>query len=130
MVGSITLRLLRYLMCYDTSRYHLHKLQFFLPHAVNWGRFWFCRCQSVFCLRNSRITERICTKFTRNTCLVRRSDVFESQGQRPRSRSRSPGTKTAFPALLEACIQFRFGKTSLASSYIYIIPFCASVVIN
>ena len=42
------------------------------------------------CLWNiSGAAERICTKFTRKTCLVPRSDKFEGQAQ----RSRSPGTK-------------------------------------
>ena len=39
---------------------------------------------------------------------VPRSDEFEGQGQQ--------GQKTAFLALSEACVQFMFGKTSLASS--------------
>jgi len=32
-------------------------------------------------------------------------------------RSRSPETKTAFSALLVACVRFMFGKTPLASSF-------------
>jgi len=49
-------------------------------------------------------------------CQIHTEDVFdpslgrvEGQGQ----RSTSPGTKTA---LLAACVQLMFGKTSLASS--------------
>ena len=53
-------------------------------------RFW--RRQSVGFLFVYEISaERICAKFTRNTCLVPRSE-FEGQSQ----RSRSPQTKTAF----------------------------------
>jgi len=37
----------------------------------------------------SGTAERICAKFTRNTCLVFRLDQFEGQSQ----RLRSPGTK-------------------------------------
>jgi len=35
-------------------------------------------------------------------------------------RSRSLETKTAFSALLAACVRFMFGKTSLASSLSFI----------
>jgi len=55
-------------------------------------------------------------KFTGKACLVPRSDEFECQGQ----RSRSPGTKNRhFSAISAACVQFMFGKTSLASSLIF-----------
>ena len=49
------------------------------------------------------------------------SDEFEGQGQ----RSRSPGIKRHFSALSVACMQFMFGKTSLASSFdnFYIVMF-------
>jgi len=43
------------------------------------------------------------------TCLVPRSDEFEGQGHQ--------GQKRHFSTLLAACIQFIFGKTSLASSF-------------
>ena len=62
----------------------------------------------------SGIAELICAKFTRKTCLLPHSDEFEGQGQ----RSRSPGTKNAFSALSAACMQFVFGKTSLASTIV------------
>jgi len=56
-----------------------------LLHTVNCGRFYFWRRQSVvfffLCVWNvSGTAERICAKFTRKTCLVRRSDEFEDQG--------------------------------------------------
>ena len=54
--------------------------------------------------------ERICAKFTRNTCLVPRSDKFEGQSHQ--------GQKTAFSALSAACMRFMFGNTSLASTVI------------
>jgi len=60
----------------------------------------------------SGTAEQICTKFTRNTCLVPLSNEFEGQCQ----RSRSPGTKRHFSALLAACVWFVSGKTSLLSS--------------
>ena len=48
----------------------------------------------------SGTAERTCTKFTRKTCLVPHSDVFEGQGQ----RSRSPGQKQHFqPFWWPAC---------------------------
>jgi len=55
-----------------------------LPHAVNCTRFCFCRCLRLFvCVWNiSGSAERICAKFTGNTCLVPLSDEFEDQGQR------------------------------------------------
>jgi len=56
------------------------------------------------------------TKFTRKTCLVPYSEEFQGQGQ----RSRSPGTKTAFLALSATCTRFMFGKTSLASSCVFL----------
>jgi len=62
----------------------------FLPHAVNCGRFCFDAFSLCFfvCVWNiSETAERICAKFTRNTCSVPRSDKCEGQGQ----RSRSPG---------------------------------------
>jgi len=83
-----------------------------LPHAVNCERFCFWHLLSVvFCLYMKCLgnAERICAKFTQKTCLVHRSD--ESEGQ----WSRSPGTETAFSALSVVCVQFMFGKTSLAS---------------
>ena len=40
-------------------------------------------------------------------------DEFEGQGQR------SSGTKRHFSALWAACVRFMFGKTSLASSFVY-----------
>ena len=77
----------------------------------------FCFWHHLFfvCVWNiSGTTEQICAKFTWKTCLVPRLDKFEGQSQ----RSRSPGTNTAFSALLVTCMQFMFGKTSLASSLI------------
>jgi len=59
----------------------------------------------------------ICAKFTRKMCLISHLDEFEGQGQ----RSRSPGTKTAFSALLAACMQFVFSKTTLASSLTHLL---------
>ena len=56
--------------------------------------------------------EWTCTKFTWKSCLVPHLDMFEGQGQ----RSRLPGQKQHFLALLAACMWFVFGKTSLASS--------------
>jgi len=82
----------------DTQRRAVSRRQIslLLPHAVNCGRFCFWRRQSVvsflFVYQISGTAERICDKFTRNTCLVPRSNEFEGQGQ----RSRSPRTKTAF----------------------------------
>jgi len=47
----------------------------------------------LVCVWNiSGTAEQICTKFTRKTCLVPRSDEFEGQGQ----RSRFQGLKTVF----------------------------------
>jgi len=58
----------------------------------------------------SGTAERICVRFTRKTCLVRRSDDFECQGQ----MSRSLGTKTVFFGPLERPACGLFDKTSLA----------------
>jgi len=64
------------------------------------------------CMKYLRTAERICAKFTWNTCFVSRSDEFEGEGHQ--------GQKTAFSALSAACMQFMFGKTSLASNvYFY-----------
>jgi len=93
-----------------------------LPHAVNCGRFCFWRRQYGFFMFVYEISpgtaEQICAKFTRKMCLVPRLDEFESQGQ----RSRSPRTNTAFLALSAVRMQFMFGKTSLASSMILLLP--------
>ena len=77
-------------MCYDLSVldlafYHtLHKV-LFLVLSVTF----------LFVYEISRGTaERIWDKFTGKMCLVTCSDKFECQDHR--SRSRSPGTKTAF----------------------------------
>jgi len=45
------------------------------------------------------------------------SDLYNALGQ----RSRSPGTKWQFLALTEACMQFVFDKTSLASFFISLV---------
>ena len=97
----------------------------------------------------SGTAERICTKFTGNTCLVPRSDEFECQGQ----RSRSPGTKNAlYPPITPGndgmeraqqmtsrsgrrhhsvtadgwfrcpCVRCMFGKTSLALVFSFFVP--------
>ena len=65
----------------------------------------------------SRTAERTCAKFTGKMCLVPRSDKFECQGQ----RSRSLGTKRHSSALSAACVRFMFGKTSLASSFVFLL---------
>jgi len=75
----------------------------FLLHAVNCGRFCFWRCQSVFfvCVWNiSETAERICTEFTRKTCLVppRTSLKVKDQGHQ--------GQKLHFSALSAVCVQF------------------------
>ena len=75
-------------------------------------------CYFVCVWNISGTAKRICTKFTQKMCLVLRSDEFEGQVK----RSKSPGIKTAFSALLAACVQFMFGKTSLASSFKVILP--------
>jgi len=84
----------------------------FLPHTVNCIGFCFWCCLWLFvCVRNILGTaKQICTKFTGKMCSVPHSDEFEGQ------RWRSAGTKMAFLALSMACVQFMFGKTSLASS--------------
>jgi len=72
----------------------------------------YCWALVCLCMKYLRgTTERICTKFTQNTCLVPCSDEFEGQGQ----KSRSPWTKTSifWPVWRPAC----GGNTSLASSY-------------
>jgi len=88
-----------------------------LPHAVNCGRFCFWRRQTViFCL---------CVKYLGNHCQIRTEDVFgPSLGRVWRSRSKSPGTKTAFSALSAACVRFMFGKTSLTSSSLSVLQTC------
>ena len=88
-------------------------------HAVNCIRFCFWRCLWVFvCVWYiSRAAERTCAKFTGKMCLVPRSDKFECQGQ----RSRSPGTKRHFSTLSAACVRFMFGKTFLASSFVFLL---------
>ena len=55
----------------------------------------------------SGTAKRICAKFTRKRCLVPRSDEFEGH----------QGQKRHFLALLMACVQFVFGKTSVVFSY-------------
>jgi len=49
-----------------------------------------------------------------NWSLARMSLNVKDKGQ-------SPGTKTAFLALLAACVRFRFGKTSLALFFLIFI---------
>ena len=63
----------------------------------------------------SRTAERTCAKFTRKMCLAlaRTSLKVKVKGQ----RSRSPGTKNYIFGPSVACVQFMFGKTSLASSF-------------
>ena len=70
-----------------------------------------CDFLFVYIWNISGTAEQICAKFTRKTCLVRRSDEFEGQGQ----RSRPPGQKPAFMSLSAPCMRFVFGETSLAS---------------
>jgi len=68
-----------------------------LPHAVNCGRFCFGAVSLWFfvCVWNiSGTAERICAKFIWKTCLVRRSEEFEGQGQR--SKIKVHGQKTTF----------------------------------
>jgi len=94
-------------------------------------------CKVVFGI----VCDFLCTKYLRNhwtdLCQIHRNDVFgPSLGQVWMSRSRLPGTKKqgqSIPreslnwyatnshgkrawSLLAACMQFMFGKTSLASS--------------
>jgi len=85
-----------------------------LPHAVQGSVFGALLLSIGFfvCVWNTLGTsERICAKFTRKACLVRRSDVFEGQSH----RLGSPVTKKR---------HFRrpawglFGKTSLASKFL------------
>jgi len=92
----------------------------FQPHAWNCVRFCFgAVCYFFVCVWNiSGIAERICTTFTDNTCLVPPSDEFEGQGQGPKVKV-IRDKKRHFSALLAACVRFRFGKTSLASSFSY-----------
>jgi len=67
------------------------------------------------CLWNiSGTAERICAKFTWKTCLVRRSEEFEGQGQR--SKVKITRNKNGISALSAAGVVFTFGKSSLASS--------------
>jgi len=61
--------------------------------------------------------ERICAKFTQKTCLVPRSDEFEGRGHH-------------FSALSgAACVQFVFGKRSLASSFSLFSFYCTFTVL-
>ena len=65
------------------------------------------------------VYERICAKFTKKTCLVPRSGEFEGQGQRSKVKV-TRDKNGIFSAISAACVQFMFGKTSLASSSKYI----------
>ena len=79
--------------------------------SKNCVRFCFWHCLWLFCL---------CTKYLGNCWTdlyqIHRQDMFSpSLGRVWRSRSKvigSPGTKTAFLALLAACVWFMFCKTS------------------
>jgi len=86
--------------CVITARSELRKVLFLAPSVrVFFG-----------CVSNiSGTAERICAKFTRNTCVVPRFDEFEGQGHQ--------GQNTAFLAPLAAGLRFMFGKTSLAYSF-------------
>jgi len=97
----------------DTPTYTVVQIaKRFEPSTVLWA---FHTIQPSSCVWNiSGTAERICAKFTWKTCLIPGLNEFEGQGQ----RSRSPGTKTAFSALLAVCVRFMFGKTSLASSLV------------
>jgi len=71
---------------------------------------------SVVCVWNILGTaEWICTKFTWKTCLVHRSKQFEGQVKGQGHQ----GQKMAFSALSATCVQFMFGKTSLAFSLLF-----------
>ena len=66
----------------------------------------------------SGTAERICAIFTRKTCLVWSvactSLKVKGQGHQ--------GQKRHFSAVKAACVQFMFGKTSLASSFSFLLP--------
>ena len=62
--------------------------------------------------------ERICAKFTRKMCLVPRSDEFEGQGQRSKVKV-TRDKNGIFAALSAACVWSAFGKTSLASDFVF-----------
>jgi len=86
----------------------VQKVLFLVP-SVMISLWFFVRVWNI-----SATAERICAKFTWKTCLIPRSDEFESQGHQ--------GQKTAFSALSAVCVQFKFGKTSLASGFQLFIP--------
>jgi len=94
-----------------TYRYHFYRTRWM---AVNCGMFCFWHCQSAVSLFVYIIY--LGNRWT-NLRQIHTKDVFgPSLGRVWRSRSRSPGTNTAFLALSAACVRFMFGKTSLASS--------------
>jgi len=89
----------------------------FLPHAVNCGRFWFCRRQSVLFW--------LCMKYLGNCSTdlrqIHTEDVFRpSLGWVWTLRSNVKGQghqehKRHFSAISAARVRFMYGKTSLAS---------------
>jgi len=83
-----------------------------LPHAVNCWRFCFWCCQSVDFFVGT--DEWICSKFTRKTCLVPRSDEFEGQCQ----RSSSPGTTNGIFGFRRPPCGLSLVKTSLSSCFL------------
>ena len=113
-VERVTLSLMSSADCWRSATsalQHIYVSQLSLsPHTANCGRFCLWHCLWLFlCVWNiSGTAERICAKFTRKTCLVPRSDECKGQGHQRQ--------RTAFLALSAACVQFMFGKTSLASS--------------
>ena len=121
--GNVLLHLLRQLLCscmiseQNTSYVTKHCFRL-LPHAVSCGKFCFWRRQPVvfWAWNISETAERICAKFTRKTCLVPRSDEFEGQGQRSKANV-TRDKKLHISALSAACVQFMFGKISLACSF-------------
>jgi len=64
----------------------------------------------------SGTAERICAQFTRNTCLVPRSDEFEDQGQMSKVKVTRDKKRHFMPFRRPACV-WMFCKTSLACSF-------------
>jgi len=94
-----------------------HSIQY--SHLV-WRCLWlFCLCMKY--IRNRWTDLRLfCDKFTRKMCLVPRSDEFEGQGQRSKVKV-TRDKKTVLSVLSAACVRFMSGKTSLASSFLFIL---------
>ena len=96
---------------------HTDTEHYFLPHAVNCGRFCFWHRQSVVFFVS------VWNILGTDLCQIHTEDMFgPSLGQVWRSRSRSnvkvtSDKKRHFLALLAACVRFMFVKISLASSF-------------